>query len=49
MGATSILDVVATLESLEALRSSIVDILGVGNELRRRRSIGSRYFEWRTG
>ena len=46
----SILDVVATLESLEALRPSIVDILGIGDELRRRRrSIGGGHFVWRTG
>ena len=45
-----ILDVVSHLELLEALRVSIVDILGVGNKLGRRgRSIGSRHFEWRTG
>ena len=44
-----ILDVVPSLELLEALCASIVDILGVGNELRRRRSVGSRHFVWRTG
>ena len=49
VGNSGVLDVVVTLESLEALRTSIVDILGIGNELRRRRSIGSRHFEWRTG
>ena len=43
-------DIVAALEPLEALRPSIVDILGIGDELRRRsRSVGSRHFEWRTG
>ena len=45
-----ILDVVPCLEMLEALSTSIVDVLGIGNELgRRERSIGSRHFEWRTG
>ena len=49
-GSPSVLDVVMTLEPFEALRPSIVDILGVGDKLRgRRRSIGSRHFEWRTG
>ena len=49
-GNSSVLDVEAPLESLEALSASIVDILGIGNELgRRRRSVGSRHFEWRTG
>ena len=49
-GDPSVLDIVATLESLEALCLSIVDILGVGDKLRRRRrSIGSRHFKWRTG
>ena len=47
---TGVLDIIATLESLEALRPSIVDILGVGDKLRRRRrSVGSRHFEWRMG
>ena len=49
MGGPSLLDVELRLELLEALRTSIVDILGIGHELRRRRSIGSRHFEWRTG
>ena len=44
-----VLDVVAALEPLEALCPSIVDILRIGNELRRRRNVGSRHFEWRTG
>ena len=49
-GNSSILDIVATLESLEALGPRIVDILSIGDELRgRRRSVGSRHFEWRTG
>ena len=47
---SSVLDVVPRLELLEALGASIVDILSEGNELRRRRrSVGSRHFEWRTG
>ena len=50
MGNPSVLNVVATLESLEALRPSIVDLLSIADELRRRRrSVGSRHFEWRTG
>ena len=48
-GNSGVLDVVATLESLEALGPCIVDILSVANKLRRRRSVGSRHFEWRTG
>ena len=45
-----ILDVVPRLELLEAFGVSIVDVLSVGHELgRRRRSVGSRHFEWRTG
>ena len=41
----SILDVVATLELLEALSTSVVDVLSVGHKLRRRRrSVGSRHF-----
>ena len=50
VGNSSVLDVVAALELLEALCPSIVDILGIGDELRRRRrSVGSRHFEWRMG
>ena len=48
-GSSSVLDVVATLELLEALSPRIVNILSIGDELRRRRSVGSRHFEWRTG
>ena len=49
-GATGVLDVVVALEPLEALRPGIVDVLSIGDELRRRRgSVGSRHFEWRTG
>ena len=44
-----ILDVVLHLELLEALRAGIVDVLGIGDELGRRRSVGSRHFEWRMG
>ena len=44
-----ILDVVVASEPLKALCLSIVNILGVGDELRRRRSVGSRHFEWRMG
>ena len=50
MGSTSVLDIVVALEPLKALSVSIVDVLGIGDELRRRRrSIGGRHFEWRTG
>ena len=50
MSGVGILDVVSPLENLEALGASIVDVLSIGDELgRRRRSIGSRHFEWRTG
>ena len=48
-GGPSILDVESTLELLEALHLSIVNVLGIGDELRRRRSVGSRHFKWRTG
>ena len=49
-GGPSVLDVVSRLELLEPFGASIVDILGIGDELeRRRRSVGGRHFEWRTG
>ena len=45
-----VLDVVLRLEPFEALSVGIVDVLGVRDEIRRRRrSVGSRHFEWRTG
>ena len=50
MGDASVLDVVVALEPLEALCPSIVDVLSIGDKLRRRsRSVGSRHFVWRTG
>ena len=49
MGGTGVLDIVLHLELLEALRPSIVNILRVGDERRRRRSTRSRHFEWRMG
>ena len=50
MGSPDILDVVPCLELLEALHMSVVDVLGVGNELRRgRRSIGGRHFDVEDG
>ena len=49
MGGLSILNVEPCPELLEAFCPSIVNILGIGDELRRRRSVGSRHFEWRTG
>ena len=48
-GSPSILDVVPCLELFEAVSTSIVDVLSVGDELRRGRSVGGRHFEWRTG
>ena len=49
-GGPSILDVVLRLELLETLCPGIVNILGVRDELRRRRrSIGSRHLVWRMG
>ena len=45
MGNTGVLDIVMAFEPLEALCLSIVNILGIGDELRRgRRSVGSRHF-----
>ena len=49
MSTTGVLDVVVAFEPLKALRPGIVDVLSVADELRRRRSIGSRHFMWRTG
>ena len=49
MGGPSVLDVELCLELFEALHPGVVDILGVGDELRRRRSVGGRHFVWRTG
>ena len=46
---SGILDVVPHLELLEALCLGVINILGIGNELRRRRSVGSRHFIWRMG
>ena len=47
-GGPSVLDVVVTLESLKALHLSIVDVLGVGDKLRRR-SVGGRHFDVEDG
>ena len=45
-----ILDIVGGFEPLEALHPGVVDVLGKGDESRRRRrSVGSRHFKWRTG
>ena len=49
MSSPHVLDVVPRLELLKALSASIVDVLGIGDKLRRRRSIGSRHFVWRIG
>ena len=44
-----VLDVISRLELLEPFGTSIVDVLSKSDKLRRRRSVGSRHFEWRTG
>ena len=45
-----VLDVVPHLELLEPLSAGIVNVLSIGDELRRRRRrVGSRHFERRTG
>ena len=50
MSGSRVLDVVSRLELLETLGTGIVDVLSIGNELGgRRRSVGGRHFEWRTG
>ena len=40
---SGVLDIVLGLELLEALHTSIVNILGIGDKLRRRKSVGSRH------
>ena len=46
MGSPSVLDIVSCLELLETLHTGIVNVLGIGNKLRRRgRSVGSRHFD----
>ena len=45
-----VLDVILRLELLEALGASVVDVLSVGDELRRRRrSVGGRHFDVEDG
>ena len=45
MGSPGVLDVESCLELLETLGMGIVNILGIGDKLgRRRRSIGGRHF-----
>ena len=46
---SGVLDILLPLELLEALSASVVDVLGIRDKLRRRRSVRSRHFEWRTG
>ena len=48
-GGLGVLNVVPHLEMLKALRLGIVDILGIGDKLRRRRSVGSRHFDVEDG
>ena len=50
MSSSRVLDVVPRLELLETLGAGVIDVLGVGNELgRRRRSVGVRHFEVEDG
>ena len=49
VSSSGVLDILPPLEHLEALCVSIVNILGIGNELGRSRNVGSRHFKWRTG
>ena len=50
MGSPGVLLVEDGLVLFEALYLGIVNVLGEGNESRRRqRSVGSRHFVWRTG
>ena len=50
VGSPGVLLVEDGLVPLEALHIGVVDILGKGNEIRRRkRSVGSRHFVWRMG
>ena len=45
-----ILDIVPRLELFEAFSASVIDVLGIGNELGRRgRSIGDRHFDVEDG
>ena len=44
MGSPGVLDIEPCLELLETLGMGIVDILGIGDKLGRRRSIGGRHF-----
>ena len=45
-----VLDVIPSLETFEPISTGIVDILSIGDKLgRRRRRVGGRHFEWRTG
>ena len=49
MGGPSVLDIVPHLELFETLGAGIVDILSIGDELRRRGSIQSRHFDVEDG
>ena len=50
MSGPHVLDVVPCLELLEALRTGVVNVLGIGDELRRRRrSVGGRHFDVEDG
>ena len=49
-GVSGVLDIVPCLELFETLGAGVVDVLGIGDELRRgRRSVGSGHFMWRMG
>ena len=44
MSNLSVLDIEPHLELLESLHMSVVEVLGIKNELGRRRSVGGRHF-----
>ena len=48
VGGPGVLDIVLGLELFEALHPGIIDILGIGDELRRR-SVGGRHFDVEDG
>ena len=48
-GGPGVLDIVMGFETLEALCPGVINILGIGDELGRRRSVGSRHFDVEDG